>query len=123
MKAGGSVSAKYQTNKITVENASIGFRILLTAVVMDRSEIEVWYKKQGPYDTGLFSDIPWELLIEPDFFVPLSENEEDFREYVYSKELDEGDEFTSIAIKLVMKSTDSTKVPIIDDLRIICLGT
>lgn len=120
---GGSVAAKYQTNKITVENASIGFKILITAVVMDNSTMEVWYRKQGPYDTSLFSDLPWELLIEPDYFVPLSENEEDFREYSFSKELDAGDEFTSIAVKVVMKSIDSTKVPIIDDLRVICLGT
>lgn len=123
VKLGGSVAAKYQTNKITVENASIGFRVLITAVVMDKTIMEVWYKKQGPYDTGLFSDIEWELLIEPDYFVPLSENESDFREYTFSKELDDGDEFTSLAVKIIMKSTDSTKVPILDDLRVICLGT
>lgn len=122
-KSGGAVGAKYITRKITVDDPAVALKLFFTAVVMDKSEIEIYYKTQGPYDTTLFSDLPWVELTSPDAFVPLSENEADFREYEYTKEFAESDEFTSISIKLVMKSVDSTRVPIFDDLRVICLGS
>lgn len=120
---GGTVGAKYQTKQITVEEPAIAVKILITAVVMQGAEMEIWYRKQGPYETSLFAEKEWALLGDPDIFVPVSENEEDFREYEFTKEFVDGEEFTSIAIKVVMKSSDSTTVPILDDLRVICLGT
>lgn len=122
-KSGGSAGAKYITRKITVDDPAVALRLLFTAVVMDKSEIDIYYKKQGPYDTELFSNKPWVLLDEPDSFVPLSENINDFRDYEFTKEFNESEEFVSIAIKIVMKSVDSTRVPIFDNLRVICLGS
>lgn len=122
-KSGGTVGAKYITRKITVEDPSVAVKLLFTAVIMDQSEIEVYIKKQGPYDASLFSELPWELLNEPDIFVPLSKNATDFRDYEYTKEFPESEEFTSIAVKVVMKSVDSTRVPIFENLRVICLGS
>ena len=90
---------------------------------MNGSDIELWYKKQGPYDTSRFADLEWSPLGDPDIFVPVSENEEDFKEYEFTREFEDGEEFTSFAIKIVSKSSSTTIVPIIDDLRIICLGT
>ena len=130
IKTGNSTSARYVTKKITVEEPAVSVRLLLTAVVMDGSEFEIWYRKQGPFDNTLFADLPWIKLDTPDSFVGLSENLEDFKEYEYNKDfwIDEPtntipDEFTSISFKVVMKSTDSTRVPIFDNMRVICLGT
>lgn len=120
---GGTAMAKYQTKRVTVEEPAISAKIILTAMVMNGSSIELWYKKQGPYDTTRFADIEWSPLGTPDIFVPISENREDFKEYEFTKEFADGEEFTSFAVKIVSKSTNTTIVPIIDDLRIICLGT
>ena len=120
---GGTAISKYQTKKVTVEEPAIAVKVLVTAVVMNGSDIELWYKKQGPYDTSRFADLEWSLLGDPDIFVPVSENEEDFKEYEFTREFEDGEEFTSFAIKIVSKSSSTTIVPIIDDLRIICLGT
>jgi hypothetical protein len=123
ISSGGSVAAKYITRKITVEEPSVAIRVLLTAVIEDNSEFEIWYKIQGAYDTTLFNDLEWVQIDAPDAFVPTSENIDDFRDYEFTKEFAEEDYFTSIAVKLVMKSTDSTRAPIFDNLRVICLGT
>lgn len=128
IKTGNTAAARYVTKKITVEEPAISVRLLLTAVVMDTSSFEIWYRKQGPFDSTLFSDLPWIKLETPDSFVGLSENLQDFKEYEYNKDFFVGettvpDEFTSISFKIVMKSTDSTRVPIFDNMRVICLGT
>lgn len=127
MPSGGSVIAKYLTRKISVVDAAVGVKIYLTAVLQDKADFEIWYRKQSPADTSLFTDLPWEKFDVPDLFVPLSTSIGDFKDYEFSKDffLEDGitpDEFTSIAVKIVMKSTDSTRVPIFDNIRIICLG-
>lgn len=120
----GTAAAKYFTRKVTVEEEAVSLKILATATVMDPSEFEVWYRKQGTSnDSVLFTDIDWVQIEDPDTFVALSENIDDYKDYEFTKEFDAADGFTSIAVKLVMKSTDSSRAPIFDNLRVICLGT
>jgi len=130
-KKAGTVLAKYMTSKITLKDSAIGFKLLFTSSIQVNSIAEIYYKKQGPYDTRLFQDIEYVLLEDTalDTFVPISESAEDFREYEYSVDfrddpaVDDGEDFVNIAFKIVMTSIDSTRVPIFKDLRVICLGT
>ncbi len=116
----GTAVAKYVSSMFTLEETSIGFKLLFTASKQDRSNIEIYYKIQGPYNTELFKDIEYVLLEDADTFVPTSESLYDFREYEYTVDTED---FINIAVKVVMKSYDSTRVPVFDDFRIICLGT
>jgi len=127
--AGSSGIARYITRRITLEEPAVAVKIIISAVAMDEAEFEIWYKKQSPSDNNLFENLPWTKLTT-DSFVALSSNITDYRDYEYTKEffIDEPtnsipDEYTSIAFKLVMKSTNSNRVPIFDNLRVICLGT
>jgi hypothetical protein len=121
--SGGSAAAKYMTRKISLEEPAGALKIFLTAMVPQNSLFEIWYRKHGPYDNILLSEVDWTKIDDPDVFVPLSQNSEDFREYEYTVEFVDGEEFSSIAIKIVSLSSDTTKVPVFDDLRVICLAT
>ena len=53
----GTVSAKYITSKISLEDATVSFRLLFSAVVQYGASIEVYYKTQTPYNTDVFGTV------------------------------------------------------------------
>ena len=69
-------------------------------------------------DEGLSSAKWTEVLV--DSTVPSDENASVFREYEYTVEA--ADPFTAFQVKVVMKSTNSSKVPTVRDLRVIALA-
>ena len=89
----------------------------------DKYFYTVYYKgeDESPVESGNYKLYWW---YEKCYFLQTDNpNEEDFKEYEFTREFADGEEFTSFAIKIVSKSSSTTIVPIIDDLRIICLGT
>jgi len=64
-------------------------------------------------------------LVNPENTIPSDDNPDVFREYTY---LDGGvggvnDPFDRFQLKIVFKSTNSSKVPVIKDLRVIAMAT
>lgn len=113
---GGSAFSKYITKKINLQNESTGLRIHMAVNLPAGATIEVYQKsgKSETYDTANFS------LIDPDETLPVLNNYNEFSEITYT--LSDIDAFTSLATKIVMKSSETAAVPRIKDLRIIALA-
>ena len=114
---GSGEEAQHITTPITIDESSAGLKVLLGANRPSDASIEV-YVKTSATDEGL-SSAPWtEVLVGS--IVPSDENASVFREYEYTVEA--ADPFTAFQVKVVMKSTNSSKVPTVRDLRVIALA-
>ena len=114
---GSGEEAQHITTPITIDESSAGLKVLLGANRPSDASIEV-YVKTSATDEGLSSAQWTEVLV--DSTVPSDENASVFREYEYS--LEAADPFTAFQVKVVMKSTNSSKVPTVRDLRVIALA-
>jgi hypothetical protein len=117
---GASALSRYITRKITLDQDATAIKTIFAANRPDGSTIEVYYKIQSSGSDQKFEELPW--IQATSQVIPLTtENASQFKDYEY---LDEGlTAFTSVAIKIVMKSQNSSKVPRIRDLRVIALAT
>lgn len=120
-----STSSRYMTKQITLADPAENIKIFFGAVRQQEADIDVYFKTRSPYEVTEWNEIPWVRLDTPDENVAISESNTDFKDYTFTVELDDVDSllvepFNAISVKLVMKSTNSTQVPIFQDLRIIC---
>jgi hypothetical protein len=117
----------YITDKITLELPATSLKVYLDGCVMSDASIEVMYKILRTDENLIFDDLGWTYFNTtgiPDSTVPTSSNffgEKDFKEYEYS--VDSLEDFISFAIKIVMKSTNSSFPPVIKSFRTIALAT
>ena len=137
--SGGNGWARYITKKVvlTPENDSADLRVYYTAYKPVGSSILVYYKILSRNDTEKFEDQNWQLMTEINAGSnSYSLNREDLREFVsapgsagtpdnyvtytstsgitYSN-------FSQFAIKIVLATSDSTRTPVIHDLRVLAL--
>lgn len=120
---GSNDEAQHITRPTTIDESSVGLKVIFGANRPTGSSFEVYVKTS--VDDDSLVDAPWELL-NVDNAVPSDDNVSVFREYEYTKESPEGStvlEFTSFQVKVVMKSNNSSKSPRIRDLRVIALAT
>lgn len=126
----GSAAAKHITSPITLATSAVGLRILLGASKPREGNIRMFYKvsNESPFDpitnrSVSFDSLPW-VEIDPDDPVPSSENSRVFREFNYTVGGDFGlsESFTQFQLKIVMTSSNTAKVPVLKDLRVIALG-
>jgi len=117
----GSHAAKHVTSIITIEEPAVGLKILFAATRPSAAGFRVYYKT-GTTDDNL-DDLPYIELTEVGSNPPDEDGR--FREYTYLAGGDGGflDAFTQYQVKIVMTSTNSSKIPIIKDLRAIALVT
>jgi len=115
---GCSTASRYMTKQVTLENPAENFKIYFGAVREQYADIDVYYKTRTPYEVTDWNSIDWIRLDTPDEDVAVSQNNTDFKEYNYTVENLEP--YNAISVKLVMKSVDSTQVPIFTDFRLIC---
>ena len=121
--------AKYVTKEITLETPGTSIDVRLTANMFEIDDVQVLYKINYATSQYNFDDIRWEYFNEtgkPDIQVIPStdnliagyiENQSAYKEYKYS--VNNLQEFTSFAIKLVMRSSNPVYVPKIQDLRVV----
>ena len=112
----------YMTKKITLEVPATALRTMMAGVIQDTAEVEVYYKTLRTDSADNFDDIGWTPYNtggEPDFIISTSKDDLDFKDHLYT--VDTLPEFIAFSIKIVMKSTDSTKPPLIKDFRTIAL--
>jgi hypothetical protein len=119
---GGSHLAKHFTTPITLAENAVGLRVLLAANKPSVADFQVYYRTA---DEGTnIRNVDWEL-VNPENSVPSDENPNIFREYRYLVGGLGGtlNPFTTYQLKIVFRSTSSSKVPVIKDLRVIALAT
>jgi hypothetical protein len=114
-----SALARYITKKIALKESSEALKIIFAANRPDGSNIEVYYKTQSTGDDSVFDELPW-ISATPENVPLTNEDTSKFEDYEY---LNEGmTAFKYFAVKIVMKSQNSSKVPRVKDFRAIALA-
>jgi len=118
----GSTAAKHITKQVTLQEPAVGIKILLSANRPTEADFEVYYKV-GTGDDVL-DDKLW-ILVDKETILPADNDRTTYREYEYLAGGITGTlaPFTTYQVKIVMTSTNSSRVPKIRDLRIIALAT
>ena len=122
-----SAVAKYVTKQVSINSPGTSIDVRTTVHLKDVENVRLLYKiKEAGSDVD-FENIEWSyfngtgapdvdvLATETNSASGLFEKQEDYQELVYS--VSELPEFTSFAIKVVMKSDDPVYVPKLQDLR------
>lgn len=117
----GTHLAKHITNVITLAQQATGIKILLAANRPAAASFDVYYRTNAEVENIFDED--W-VLLSPESNMPSDENSSVFREYRYLAGGDTGTllAYDELQIKIVFKSTNSAKVPVIQDLRVIALA-
>ena len=119
--------AKYVTKEISIDNPATSIDVRTTVNVSDIENIQVLYRIKKSSSQENFEDIEWVYFNEdgsPDVDViatsensisGITEKQESYQELSYS--IENLPEFSSFAIKIVMKSNNPAFVPKVQDLR------
>lgn len=112
----GNATAKYVTKQVKLNQPSSHLRILFDANIPNESSINVYYK------TGLqstdFSSAVYTLMPTTAFLKPYTKTQNSRQFYEVETRLDLTD-FDIVQVKIVMKSTNTSKVPRVKALRVI----
>ena len=136
--SGGNGLAKYVTKKVvlTPGNDSGDIRVYYTAYKPVGSSVNVYYKIQNRNDTEKFEDQNWQIMTEIEGSNSFSLSRDDLREFVQAPGTNNTpdnkisytstsglnyDQFSQFAIKIVLAASDSTRTPILHDLRVLAL--
>lgn len=119
--SGGTHAAKHITIPISLAENAVGIKTIIAANRPSVASFDVYYRTTE--GEGL-SNSPW-ILATLDNNMPSDENPSIFRNYEYTIGGQGGTlaAFNQFQLKIVMKSSNSSKVPVIKDLRAIALGT
>lgn len=118
----GSSAAKHLSRVIQLETDAVGLKIILSANKPAEADFQVFFRTatsdEDINDKG-FS------LVAPENTPPSDDSLNVFREYRYLAGKAGGDlaAFTKFQIKIVFRSTNQAKVPMIRELRVIALST
>lgn len=135
--SGGPASAKYISRVVTLAQGfeATDLRIFLTAYKPSGTDILVYYKVKSPNDPEPFSDKGYTIMAQRTGAGVYS-SQEGYRnsaiEYEfepvdaanvisYSTSTSSYDTFNQFAIKIVLLSDDTTKVPVVYDMRAVAL--
>ena len=120
-KTAGTHLSKHITKPISLLSDAVGLKVLLSANRPSVADFDLYYK--AITEDQLLDNIAWTLAPKQST-IASDENRDIFREYTYLIGGDNGTllPFTTFQLKIVMRSSNSSKVPIIRDLRAIALG-
>ena len=120
----GSSMSKHITIPINIIEPAVGLKVLLSANRPSGSNIDLYYRT---LPVGSDDDIGTVNFtkVTPDTSIGTDDNRDIFREYAYTIGGLGGTltPFTTFQLKIVFRSTNSSRVPRIKDLRAIALGT
>ena len=117
----GSAGSKHITKTVRLLSAANGLKVFAGINRPSVCGVDLYYKAEmGDIE---FDSVPW-VLAPVDTKMPSDDDVSTFREYIYTIGGDTGTmpDFTKFKLKIVMTSTNSSKVPAIRDLRAISLG-
>jgi len=122
---GGSHLTKHITQPVSLDESAVGLKILIGASRPSAASFDVYYRTNAS-DTaaaGNLLDSTW-ILATLETEMPSDQNINVFREYRYLVGGDDGtmDAFSQFQAKIVLKSTNTSRPPVIQDLRMIALS-
>jgi len=112
-----SAYSKYVTKKVTLANNSTYLRVKFAANLPSEATIEIWYKTNVVGSTIAFENVPYSQMTVDSAIITSSNEEDQFYDASYS--LSGLGAYDAVQLKIVMKSSNSSQVPRIKDLRII----
>ena len=119
--------AKYVTREVSISNPGTAIDVHLTLNVKDIKDVEVLYKYKKSSSQENFDDLEWiyfndngqpdslEIANSENTISGIVEKQSSYQDITYS--VADLPEFSSFAIKIVMKGTDPVYVPKIQDIR------
>jgi len=126
--------ARYISRRVTMDTdfGATDLKVYLTANIPKQSEVDVYYKVLAGEDATPFDDIQWVKLNPVTGTLEKASGVGDVREYEFRSSATDingdttvvygnYDEFQTYAIKIVMRSTNTSVVPTIDDMRAIAV--
>ena len=116
---GSSAASKYVTSPIKLANISTNTRIRFAANIPNGADVEVYYKTCVG-DSGQLESTKYTLATPDSSIVKVENGNERFYDIDYS--IENMNPFDNIVVKIVMKSTNSSAIPRIRDLRVIALA-
>jgi hypothetical protein len=117
---GGSAATKYMTREIKLDQSSTSLKIMGSVYRPDVTDVDFYYKIKTSPDQN-FEKLNYVLLDRPAVYDKASRDVSDYKEFDY--EVRNLPEFNSVAIKIVLKSKNSSVVPKVRDFRVIALAT
>ena len=117
----GSSASKHVTKSISLLAAAQGLKVFLGVNKPAVCGVNLYYK--ACMGEQSYNSINW-VLADVDTVMPPDEDPNVFREYIYTIGGDTGTlpDFTKFKLKIVFTSSNSSKIPVIRDLRAISLG-
>jgi len=122
--ASGTHIAKHVTNAINLEEAAVGLKIIAAMNRPSVAEVDLYYRVIDTGSDDNIQDKSW-IYVEEETNNPTDNNRDIFRDYQYLIGGQGGnlDPFTTFQLKFVFRSSNSSRVPRLRDLRTIALGT
>ena len=121
----GEEKARYITRQVTLAEDfdSNDLKVYISAMRPPQTNIEVYYKVLAAGDPTRFIDVPWVMMqLKPEQEELFSSSSRTFREYQYETASQTvGLTFKTFAIKIVMRSSNPSIVPLIKNFRAIAL--
>jgi len=119
---GGTAIAKYVSKTVTLEIASVGLSIIVSANRPSQTDFDVYYKTVPVGSEQSINERPW-VQVEADTINPIDDDGTTFRDYRYTPGGLTGTltPFNQFKIKIVMRSSNQIKYPRFKDLRAIAL--
>ena len=120
-----SDAAQHITTPVVIDDASLGLKVIFAANRPSGASFEVYVKSAADEDALLATDddglftVDWDL-VAIDKALPTDDDPSTYRDYEYTHEMNQ---FTAFQVKIVMQSDNSSKSPVIRDLRAIALVT
>ena len=112
---GGSEQAKYITKEIDLNDEATVIRALLNVNTPSGSAVDLYYKVIGAGSDDSMDDLSW-TYVAPDSAAPAN-NYGQFEEIEYN--ITPADNFGSMMFKIVLRATNSSRVPRVKDFRAI----
>jgi len=117
----GTAAAKHISAPVSILEDATGIKVLFGANVPPTASFDLYYRTTYSGSTPL-EEVSW-VLAEPEEILPKDKNPNTFREYNYLIGGTEGTltPFTEFQFKIVMKSSNTSKVPKFRDFRAIAM--
>ena len=131
--SGGNAIAKYISRRVTLTDGfdASDLTVFLTMNKPAGTNVYVYYKILSAYDASSFDDRPWKLMLQTSQTNTVALTDDEMTEYQFDPstttiEYVDGSvtykTFKIFAIKIVMTSTNTTRVPRIQDMRAIAMA-
>lgn len=122
LPSGGSSASKHITVPVTLVQDAVGLNVIFSANRPSTANIIVYYRTG--LEGSILSEQTWTKINLTGITPPSDENRDIFRDYNYLIGGITGTliPFTQFQLKIVMNSTNSSRVPVIKDLRVTALA-